>query len=222
MKITYIAHSGFLVEDSETVLAIDVWAKNPLHPVDSQAIPRLDHVFVTHDHPDHDLAFGIELAQRDGATFHSVLDIASYTNEQGVQNVEHANIGGPYASGKIEVVLVHAEHTSNIGIPVGFILRLGGRCLYHMGDTGYFKGFDTLAELYRIDTLLIPIGGRFTMGPKEAALAVGDMKPKYVIPMHYNTFDAIKQDPMEFQALCRKQSPDSQVIILKPGEVWES
>ncbi len=126
-----------------------------------------------------------------------------------------------YKSGEIEVVLTHAEHSSDIGIPVGFIIKIGDRALYHMGDTAYFKGLDFLGELYKPDTLFIPIGSRYTMGPIEASYAVRDLHPAWVIPMHYNTTESIKQDPNVFAELCKESSPGSQVIIFKPGQVKE-
>jgi L-ascorbate metabolism protein UlaG (beta-lactamase superfamily) len=221
MKITFIAQSGFIIEEANQIICIDLWADNPLHPISLDQIPKVNHVFVTHDHQDHDLQFGMQIAQRDGATFHSSYDISIYAAENGVQNTEKASIGGSYKSGDIEVVLVHAEHTSNIGIPVGFIIKIGNRTIYHMGDTGYFKGFDFLAEVYNIDTLFIPIGARYTMGPIEASYAVRDINPKYIIPMHYNTSPTIQQDPVFFKDLCHQRSPESQVLIMNPGDTIE-
>lgn len=183
MIIHFIAQSGFIIENDNKRICIDLWAENPVNPIALEKVPKIDH----------DLQFGMEIAKRDNAIFHSSYDIAIYATENGVQNTEKASIGG-YKSGEIEVVLVHAEHTSNIGIPVEFIIKIGDRVLYHMGDTGYFKGLDFLKEVYKIDTLFVPIGSRYTMGPIEASYAVGDIKPKYVIPMHYNTSPAIKQD----------------------------
>lgn len=221
MKIHFIAQSGFIVEQDDQRICIDIWSQNPVNPINLENIPKIDHVLITHDHKDHDLNFGIEIAKRDNATFHSSIDITEYAVEKGVQNVESANIGGSYKSGKLEVVLVHAEHTSDIGIPVGFIIKIGERTLYHMGDTGYFRRFDLLAEIYEIDILFVPIGSRYTMGPVEASYAVKDIKPEFVIPMHYNTFDAIKQDPGYFKELSIEKSPESEVIIMSPGETFD-
>jgi len=221
MKIQFIAQSGFIIEEANQNICIDLWLSNPLSPITIDKVPKMDHVFITHDHKDHDLPSGIEIAKRDAAIFHSSYDIALYAAESGVKNVERASIGGTYKSGGIEVTLVHAEHTSNIGIPVGFIIKIGDRVLYHMGDTGYFKGFDFLAEVYNIDTLFIPIGSRYTMGPIEASYAVRDIKPKFVIPMHYNTSDAIKQDPEYFKSFCAEKYKDANVVIFKPGELKE-
>lgn len=221
MKVHFIAQSGFIIEYMNQRIAIDIWAKNPVNPVSLDQVPKIDHVFVTHDHGDHDIKFGMEIAKRDNASFHSSYEITYHASKNGVTKWESANIGGPYKSGALEVVLTHAEHSSDTGIAVGFIIKISDRTLYHMGDTAYFKGLDFLGELYKPDTLFIPIGSRYTMGPVEASYAVRDVRPKWVIPMHYNTAESIKQDPNVFLALCKEKCRNSQVIIFKPGEVKE-
>lgn len=221
MKVLYIAHSGFLIEYNNQRLVIDLWANNPVNPITLNDLPKIDHVFVTHDHGDHDMKFGIEIAKRDDAVFHSSYEITYQALKAGVSRIESANIGGMYRSGRIEVVLTQAEHSSDTGIPVGFIIKIGDRVLYHMGDTAYFSGLDILAELYKIDTLFIPIGSRYTMGPVEASYAVRDLKPTVVIPMHYNTAESIRQDPDFFAELCKHKSPQSKVIVFQTGEMKE-
>jgi L-ascorbate metabolism protein UlaG (beta-lactamase superfamily) len=203
------------------VIAIDVWANNPVNPISLDKLPKINHVFVTHDHGDHDMKFGMEIAKRDNATFHSNYEITYRASKEGVLKWESANIGGSYRSGELEVVLTHAEHSSDTGVPVGFIIRIGDRTIYHMGDTAYFKGLDFLKELYKPDTLFVPIGSRYTMGPIEASCAVRDVQPKWVVPMHYNTSESINQDPGIFINLCKKTSPGSKVIIFKPGDLME-
>lgn len=221
MKVHFVAQSGFIIEYMDQRIAIDLWSDNPVNPVSLDKVPKIDHVFVSHDHGDHDVKFGIEIAKRDNATFHSSYEITYRALKEGVLKIESANIGGPYKSGEIEVVLTHAEHSSDTGIPVGFIIKIADRTLYHMGDTAYFKGLDFLGELYKPDTLFIPIGSRYTMGPIEASYAVRDIHPKWVVPMHYNTTESIKQDPTVFVDQCKETSPHSHVIIFNPGEVKE-
>lgn len=221
MKVHFIAQSGFIIEYLDQRIAIDLWANNPVNPITLDDVPKIDHVFVTHDHGDHDMKFGMEIAKRDNATFHSSYEITFRGSKEGVTKWESANVGGSYKSGNLGVTLTHAHHSSDTGIPVGFIIKIGDRTLYHMGDTGYFKGLDVVAELYSPDTLFIPIGGRYTMGPLEASYAVRDIHAKVVIPMHYNTDESIRQDPSVFVELCRKTSPTSPVVVLQPGEVKE-
>jgi L-ascorbate metabolism protein UlaG (beta-lactamase superfamily) len=221
MKVQFIAQSGFVIEYNNQRLVIDLWANNPVNPITLNDLPKIDHVFVTHDHGDHDMKFGFEIAKRDNARFHSSYEITFKALKAGVIRIESANIGGMYRSGEIEVVLTHAEHSSDTGIPVGFIIKIGDRTLYHMGDTAYFSGLNILAELYEIDTLFIPIGSRYTMGPIEASYAVKDLQPTVVIPMHFNTSESIRQDPDFFVELCRQRSPQSNVIVFQPGETKE-
>jgi L-ascorbate metabolism protein UlaG (beta-lactamase superfamily) len=219
MKINYIAQSGFIIEDGRIRISIDAWLNNPVNSITIDSIPKVDHVFITDDHGDHDLNTGINLAKRDDATFHSCGDITTHAANEGVKKVERASIGGFYKSGDIEVCLVRADHTSNIGIPVGFIIKLANLTIYHMGDTGYFTGLDILSSLYKIDVLFVPIGSRYTMGPPEASYAVKDINAKYVIPMHYNTFDAIKQDPEYFKELCKAKGSTSEILIMNPKDI---
>jgi len=219
MKIQFIAQSGFIITtDQGDVLIIDPWLDNPKFPVTTEDIPKVDFVFITHDHKDHGLDTGIELAIRDHATFVSGYDIVRHAQEKGVQSVESANIGGPFTSGNLSIVLIHAEHSSDIGVPVGFVIKTDDLTLYHMGDTGYFAHLDTIGVLYDIDVLMVPIGSRYTMGPAEAQLAIEDIGPEIVIPMHYNTFDKIAQNGEEFKNDVERRFAGIEVKLLQPGE----
>jgi L-ascorbate metabolism protein UlaG (beta-lactamase superfamily) len=218
MQIKFIAQSGFIIDiDNSKRICIDLWLQNPVHPIKLADVPKMDYVFITHDHGDHDMKSGIEIAKRDNATLYANNDILTLATNEGVQKVERMAIGGLIKSGNIEVAQVQAFHTSNTGIPVGFIIKTGSHVIYHMGDTGYFSTLKEIREIYKPDILMIPIGSRYTMGPLEASFAVRDIKPKYVIPMHYNTSSAIQQDPEEFKKLVLDKV-SVEVIIMKPGE----
>jgi L-ascorbate metabolism protein UlaG (beta-lactamase superfamily) len=93
--------------------------------------------------------------------------------------------------------------------------------IYHAGDTALFSDMKLIGQLYKPDVALLPIGSLFTMAPLEAAIAVSLIKPKVVIPMHYNTFDAIKQDPKQFEKLVRAKARGVKVVILNSGESYE-
>ena len=136
----------------------------------------------------------------------------------------------------IKVTAVHAEHSSVLvwknaasgkdethvgGEPLGFIIELeNGFRIYHMGDTGLFGDMKFIAEYYKPDLVLIPIGGNFTMGPVDAAYAIREwLKPKFVIPMHYGANPLGKGTPAELlQAL---GTSSTKVLALKPGEKAE-
>ncbi|HDM24282.1 MAG TPA: metal-dependent hydrolase, partial [Candidatus Bathyarchaeota archaeon] len=92
---------------------------------------------------------------------------------------------------------------------------------YHAGDTGLFYDMKLIGEIFKPDLMMVPIGGRWNMNPELAAIAVSYVKPKIVIPMHYNTFPPIEQDPEEFKRHVKEKAPDVKVVILKPGESVE-
>jgi L-ascorbate metabolism protein UlaG (beta-lactamase superfamily) len=219
MIIKYLAHSGFLIEsDSGIKLGIDLWLENPINPFTLSEVPSLDYVFITHDHADHDLDTAIDLAKRDGSSFISNFEIGQHAQNNGVVNIASGNPGGAYRVGDILVSQTQAVHSSNIGIAVGFIIEVDGVTIYHMGDTSYFAGLDTLGKIYDIDILLVPIGSKYTMGPIEASYAVDTLKPKVAIPMHYNTFDAISQDPQFFVSEVSHRDCSTTIEVLNPGD----
>jgi L-ascorbate metabolism protein UlaG (beta-lactamase superfamily) len=106
------------------------------------------------------------------------------------------------------------------GRAAGFILRVNGCSIYHAGDTGLFGDMRLIGDIYRPDVALLPIGGRYTMDPEDAARAVDLIRPRIAIPMHYNTFDVISQNPVDFMHnvmnLC-----DTEVLIMDTEEVLE-
>ena len=219
MQIKFIAQSGFIIktEDSK-IITIDLWPDNPINPVDFDDIPKTDYVFCTHDHTDHGLPAAIKLAKRDDSIFISNYDIMQEVHMNGVEKIAPGSIGGWYKVGDIEIQQVHAEHSSAIGLAIGFLIKVDNKIIYHMGDTGYFSTLKDIGEMYDIDLLMVPIGSRYTMGPYEASFAVRDLKPKVAIPIHYNTSDKIKQDPEDFVKAVKGIKSDTEVKVLKPGE----
>jgi L-ascorbate metabolism protein UlaG (beta-lactamase superfamily) len=219
MNIHYIAQSGFIITHQNTTIAIDLWINNPVAPIAFADVPKVDHCFLTHDHDDHGPGTMIALANRDHATLHCVYDFADHASSQGVEYIERANIGGTYQSGDVFVALTPALHTANTGVPVGFIIKFkDGATVYHTGDTGYISEFKMIQDVYQPDIVMLPIGGRYTMGPAEALYALNDLKPKHLIPMHYNTFGKIAQNEEEFKKSAEEKNPNMQVLLMKPGE----
>ena len=96
---------------------------------------------------------------------------------------------------------------------------MGGKTIYHAGDTGLFSDMALIGDINDIDCAMLPIGDNFTMGIEDAARAVGFLRAKTVIPMHYNTFDVIRQNPEEFRQ--RLSGKPVKVVVLKPGESIE-
>lgn len=218
VKITWLGHAAFKIEGSRVVL-IDPWISgNPSSSLKSpEDIDRADVVIVTHSHGDHGFEDAVKIAKRTGAVFASQYELVV---KSGLERVEPMNIGGFVDAGGtgVQVSFTQAWHTAEEGDPTGVVVRMDGFTIYHTGDTGLFSDMKLIGEIYRPDVLLVPIGGRFTMDEEQAARAVKFVKPKVVIPMHYNTFPLIKADPEKFAALV---GDTAKVVVLKPGETFE-
>lgn len=213
MKIRYLGHAAFQIIGSKNIVIDPFLTGNPV-AAEQEGTPDL--ILVTHAHGDH-LGDAVELSKRSGAPIVCMYDIAQHI--RGVQ--AYGMNYGPAKIEGIDIVMVPAWHSSSmggqeVGNPAGFIVKMDGKTVYHAGDTFVFGDMALFNELYGpIDVALLPIGGYFTMGPREAAKAVELLKPRIVVPMHYNTFPPIRQDPEEFRKLVGDKA---EVRILKPGE----
>ncbi|MFW9792810.1 MAG: metal-dependent hydrolase [Candidatus Thorarchaeota archaeon] len=222
MKVTYLGHASFKIEEDGKIVYVDPWLSGPTSPITVDDVDKADIVLVTHDHADHGFVEGRDICKKTGAIFVAMNELAIKAGDQGVQNIHTLNIGGSVDIGGVVVTLVQAFHSSGVGAPTGFIVRFPSSSFYHPGDTGVFSSMSLFAELYSpIDLFLSPIGSFYTMDVHQAALAVKLLKPSNVIPMHYNTFPVIETSPEKFKALVSETSPDTNVIIIKPGESTE-
>ena len=221
VKVKFLGHAAFLIEGSKKILIDPFLSGNPQAAVKPEEV-EADLILVTHAHGDH-IGDAVEIAKRTGAKIVAMYDIANYISEQGNVEVIGMNYGPTEVDG-VGIVQVPAWHSSSdgkygIGNPCGYIVKLDGKTIYHAGDTFVFLDMSLFSELYGpIDLALLPIGGHFTMGPREAAKAVELLKPKKVVPMHYNTWPPISADPEEFKRLVGDKA---EVVILKPGESLE-
>lgn len=220
VKLTFYGHACFIVEGAGTALIIDPFITgNPLAPASSETI-KVQYVLVSHGHGDH-LGDAIEIARRNNATVISNFEIASHCQNQGV-NAHPLHIGGGWNFPFGRVKLTPAFHGSSLpdgsygGNPCGFLIYMEGIKIYHAGDTGLTYEMKLIGE-EGVDIALLPIGDNFTMGPDDALRAVKLLEPKVVIPMHYDTFDVIKQDPYAFVRAVEKETK-ARGIVLKPGE----
>lgn len=222
MKITWQGHSCFIVEAEGKSIIIDPFLKgNPTAKIQPSDV-RVNAVLVTHGHGDH-LGDAVEISKLNGAPVIGTFELVNYCTAQGATG-HPMHIGGSYRFpfGRVKLTIAHHGSSSDagsLGNPCGFIINMGGKSVYHAGDTGLFSDMALIGDTNSIDVAMLPIGDNFTMGIEDAVLAVGFLKPKTVIPMHYNTFDLIKQDPEVF----RKSLPgsDVRVEIMKPGESLE-
>lgn len=221
MRIKWFGHSAFQVEIDGKTFLIDPWLTNPVSPVKGEPSVDADYILVTHDHGDH-LGDAVTIMKRSGkAKAVAIFEIANYIAEAvgDSSRVIDANIGGPIDLGEgLYAVLTPAFHSSMRGHPTGVVFGKEGKMVYHAGDTGLMYDMKLIGELYTPVVAMLPIGGHYTMGPKEAAKAAELINPEYVIPMHYGTFPVIKGTPGEFKEWLSKFAPHVKPIILKPGE----
>jgi len=226
MKVTWLGHAAFLLEGSKKVVIDPFISGNPLCPVKPQDL-QVDIVAVTHGHGDH-VGDAVEISMRCNAPIVCIHELSRYFSMQGA-NAIGMNIGGTAEVRGVKFTMVNAVHSADVedngklistGCPAGFIVELDGVKVYHTGDTDVFTDMQLIGELHSPDVMLLPIGDWYTMGIKGAVKALKFIKPELAIPMHYNTFPAIKQDPMEFKRLAETQA-GVRVAVLNPSESIE-
>lgn len=223
LKVQFHGHACFTLKTDEFSLVIDPWFNdNPMTDRKAEDV-ECDFILVSHGHFDH-LGDAISISKRTGAPIVGVAELASYCENQGA-TVHGMHIGGGYNFPFGRVQLTQAWHGSSVlgeniylGCPCGFVIEIDGKYVYHAGDTGLFGDMKLIGAKYPLDLALLPIGDNFVMGPEDALTAVGFLQPKTVVPMHYDTFELIQQDPNLFKQEVEK-STETKCTILKPGEI---
>jgi L-ascorbate metabolism protein UlaG (beta-lactamase superfamily) len=209
MKMTWLGHSGFRIETGGKVLLIDPFltGNSKFQGSVEAATEGCTHVILTHGHDDH-VGDTLDIVKRTGAQVIAVFELAMYLNGKGAANVNPGNPGGTITEPGFDVTFTKAFHSSStmvdgvpvyLGNPCGVILRAEGKTVYHMGDTEIFGDMALIQEVFQPDVGCVPIGDRFTMGAKQAAMACKRyFKFKTIIPIHYGTFPIIDQDASKF------------------------
>jgi L-ascorbate metabolism protein UlaG (beta-lactamase superfamily) len=222
IRLTYHGHACFSIEGASKTIWLDPFlTDNPLADIEPDDIKDADYILVSHAHGDH-LGDAIPIAQRTGATIISNHEIAVYCQERGGK-AHGLHIGGGYQfpCGRVKMTIAH--HGSSFadggygGNPGGFLFDVDDKRIYFAGDTGLFHDMNLLGEEKTIDLALLPIGDNYTMGPDDALRAVQFLTPVLVVPMHYNTFEVIQQDPHAF-AQSVVETTKADCVVLSPGE----
>ena len=245
VEVLWLGQAAFkITSPGGKVIVLDPFlVGNPKTPAEYKNLDKLGHVdliLVTHGHGDH-VGDVKDLAAKTKAKVYgpagliaTLVDLGWISGEQGVRFGKGGKVQplGP----QITITQVRAEHSSEVtvtdpatkkstthpgGEPAGFIIELeNGFKLYHMGDTGLFGDMKLIADYYKPDLVLMPIGGHFVMDPKDAAYATKEwLKPKFVIPMHYGTFPVLKGTPQEYMAALGQTS--TKVFPINPGDKLE-
>ncbi len=219
MRLTYFGHAAFRLELAGQRLVFDPYlSANPHGAVDPRDVP-CDYVLCSHAHEDHILN-AMDLARQHGATIVAPYELAEHFGAQGATTIGLMPGGGinlPW--GRIE--MTPAVHSSALelpngenramGVAAGFVVRAGGRAIYHAGDTALFSDMKLIGRR-GLDVALIPIGDCYTMGPADALDALRLLNPRLALPMHYNTHPRIQVDPHAFAAAATESGHPTRVF----------
>jgi L-ascorbate metabolism protein UlaG (beta-lactamase superfamily) len=228
MNIIFHGQSCVEIRLKDHSLIIDPFLNhNPIAVTKAEEI-SVDYIFITHGHGDH-VGDSLEIAKRNNATIIAPNDLGRYMAFQGA-TVHGMGIGGqfqfPFGTVKLTLALHDSSYNppgteENIytGMAVGFLITAEGKTIYHAGDTGLFGDMQLLGKLHKIDLAFLPIGDNYTMGPQDAVIAAQFLQAKLVVPMHYNTFPALKQDPQAF--IENLASEGIKGIVMDPGQNLE-
>jgi L-ascorbate metabolism protein UlaG (beta-lactamase superfamily) len=227
LKIKFHGHACFEFSDGSATLLIDAFLK-PNNPAAVHTAGEVEptHVLQTHAHQDH-IADTVAVCKRTGAPAVAHTEVAGWLGEQGVAETHDPNLGGTVEFDWGWVKLVQAFHSNtapdgtSIGQAAGMVISIGGKTIYHAGDTCLFGDMTLIAKRTPVDIAILPIGGHYTMDRHDAAYAASLIGAATVIPCHYNTFPPIETDAGAFKEDVEAQS-SFEVVILEPGETHEA
>jgi L-ascorbate metabolism protein UlaG (beta-lactamase superfamily) len=221
LKVTFLGHSCVMASDGKNNIIIDPFLTgNPQATIKAKDI-KVDYILATHGHGDH-LGDAVEIAKRNNATIIAPNELAVYVSKQGAK-AHNMHIGGAYnfPFGRVKLTIAHHGSAAGDGLeytgnPCGFLIQMGGKLIYHAGDTGLFYDMKLIGDMNNIDLAFLPIGDNFTMGVDDAVKAVEFLSPTKVVPIHYKTWPLIDTEPLDFAK--KLKGSKVEVVLLKPGE----
>jgi L-ascorbate metabolism protein UlaG (beta-lactamase superfamily) len=222
-QVTWLGHAAFRIDSPGSKrIYVDPWLDNPKCPSDEKEPERIDVLVLTHGHSDH-VGNTIDLMAKFSPPLLAQVELQGWLTRKGVQGLEvpGLNKGGTREAGGISFTMTDARHSSSsdegeyTGESCGFVIAMeNGTKLYFAGDTCVFGDMQLIARIYEPDVAVLPIGDHYTMGPKEASVALELLSVNKCIPSHYGTFPLLRGTPDELRAL----SPNVDVIAPEPGE----
>jgi L-ascorbate metabolism protein UlaG (beta-lactamase superfamily) len=227
MKLTFFGHAAAYLETASEKFLFDPFLTgNPKAPISAELVDPT-YIIITHGHGDH-VGDAVSISARTGAPIITTFELANWLEAQGVKTIGLGVGGGgnfPFGRVRFTIAFHSASATEEggralyLGEPAGVVVETEGKIIYHAGDTALFSDMRLIGEDAQIDLALLPIGDFYTMGPKDAAKAVGFLSPKHVVPIHFGTFPPIASDPQEFASLAAGKGAD--IHILEPGQSLE-
>jgi L-ascorbate metabolism protein UlaG (beta-lactamase superfamily) len=226
-SLTWLGHASFRLDSpGGKRIYVDPWLDNPKCPPDEKDPERCDVIAVTHGHSDH-VASVVAITEKLGSVpIVAMIELKDWLTAQGARtdDLPGSNKGGTVAVGEIKFTLTHAFHSSSAddgtytGEAAGIVVELeDGKKVYFAGDTCVFGDMQLIGRIYSPDVAVLPIGGHFTMDPREAAVACELLAVKRVVPCHYGTFPLVSGTPDELRQL----ATGVEVHAIDPGESLE-
>ncbi len=238
-RFTWIGHASVKVEADGKIFFFDPWLQgNPVCKMTLEDVTKADVVCVTHGHDDH-IGDSLAIVKKTGAVLICSPEVGIYAHKKGIEYDKHSyplNIGGSWTGSGCTITATNALHTSEIlgdefrqdgtVVPgsgaMGYVLSLsGGLAIYYAGDTGVFGDMALIRELYAPEVAILPVGGKYNMGIREAAFACALLQSRLFLPIHHGTFPNQQADIDRLVAEVRVRAPKAAVARWAPGESLE-